>query len=110
MARDDLPLTYRRFSQRFPAVVEAHSVLGETTEGAGPLDDRTRSLVKLGICLGAGLESAAKSHARRAVEAGATREEVEHAVLLGVGTVGFSRSVMTWVWVSQALDEVAGEE
>ena len=47
MARDDLPLTYRKFSERFPAVVEAHSALGEATEEAGPLDDRTRSLVKL---------------------------------------------------------------
>jgi alkylhydroperoxidase/carboxymuconolactone decarboxylase family protein YurZ len=39
------------------------------------------------------------------LEAGATREELEHATLLGVGTAGFSRAVMTWVWVNEALDE-----
>jgi alkylhydroperoxidase/carboxymuconolactone decarboxylase family protein YurZ len=101
----ELPLTYRRFADRFPAVVDAHSALGAATEDAGPLDDRTRSLIKLGICLGAGLESAARSHTRRALEAGATREELEHAVVLGVGTVGFSRAVMTWAWIQEEFQD-----
>jgi 4-carboxymuconolactone decarboxylase len=105
MDYEDRPRTFREFADRFPDVVRAHEELGKATEAGGPLDEKTRSLVKLGICLGAGLESAAKSHVRRAVEAGATREELEHATLLGVGTAGFSRAVMTWVWVNEALDE-----
>ncbi len=105
MSDNELPLTYRQFSSRFPDVVNAHSALGEATADAGPLDEKTRSLVSLGICLGAGLESAAKSHVRRAIEAGATREELEHAAILGIGTVGFSRSVMTWMWIRDALED-----
>ena len=105
MSYEDRPRTFREFATRFPAVVAAHEELGKATEAAGPLDEKTRSLVKLGICLGAGLESAAKSHARRAVAAGATREEVEHVAVLGLGTAGFSRGVMTWVWVNEAMDE-----
>jgi hypothetical protein len=29
-------------------------------------------------------------------------------VLLGVSTVGFSRTVMTWVWVTEQLDGEGG--
>lgn len=104
MGENELPRTYERFSGRYPEVVRAHAALGKAAADAGPLDRRTCELVKLGICLGAGLESAAKSHARRALAAGATRDEIEHAVVQGINTAGFSRTVMTWVWVTEQLD------
>jgi alkylhydroperoxidase/carboxymuconolactone decarboxylase family protein YurZ len=103
-----LPRTYERFSERYPDIARSNAVLGKAAANAGPLERKVSELVKLGISLGAGLESAAKSHARRALGAGATREEVEHAVLLGVSTVGFSRTVMTWVWVTEQLDGEGG--
>lgn len=99
----DLPRTFLEMSERFPDLVEAHSAMGRALDEAGPLDRKALELVKLGICVGASLESAAKSHVRRALEAGATPEEIEHAALLGMNTVGFSRTVMAWVWVREQL-------
>ena len=49
-------------------------------DGVGPLDAKAKALVKIGICVGAGLESALRSHVRRAGEAGASREEIEQAI------------------------------
>ena len=80
-SRDALPYTYLQFRDRFPTVTDAHSRLGEAAAAAGPLEEKTRSLVNLGICLGAGLASAARSHARRARDAGATLEELEDDAL-----------------------------
>lgn len=102
----DLPRTFLAFSERFPAVVDAHSAMGKALDDAGPLDRKSAELVKLGVCVGASLESATKSHVRRAAEAGATREEIEHAVLQGMNTVGFSRTVMAWVWATEQLEDV----
>jgi alkylhydroperoxidase/carboxymuconolactone decarboxylase family protein YurZ len=103
----DRPLTFQRFSSRFPGVTEAHAALGAATDEAGPLSAREQQLAKLGLCVGAGLESATKSHVRRALEAGLTREEIEHAILQGVGTLGFSTTVRAWVWATEQMDAEA---
>lgn len=99
----DVPRMYDRFTSRFPALGEAHVALGKAGD-EGPFDRKTVELLKLAICVGAGLESASKSHARRAVQHGATREEVEHAVSLAANPIGFSRTVMAWQWVTEQLE------
>jgi len=86
-----LPKRYVRFFERYPQVGKAYESLGEQVGAAGPLDEKTRCLVKLGISLGAGLEGAARSHAHKALEAGVTREELEHVALLMTPTLGFPR-------------------
>lgn len=99
----DVPRTYQQFTTRFPAISEAHEAVGRAGDH-GPLDRKAVELIKLGICVGAGLESASKSHARRAAQHGASREEVEQAVALAVNPVGFPRAVMAWRWVTEQLE------
>ena len=45
------------------------------------------------MAIAAGLEGAVHSHARRALEAGATRDEVRHVGLLALTTIGFPRMI-----------------
>lgn len=105
----DVPKTFERFVDRYPELGAALTAMGEAVASAGPLDARTAELVKLGVCVGAGLESATKSHARRALQAGASPDEVLHAVLQGMNTVGWSKTVMAWQWASDQLaDEAQG--
>lgn len=98
------PKTFRDFVARFPVLGEAHQRIGREVESLGPLDAKGCSLVKIGISLGAGLESALRSHVRRAMQAGATREEIEQAILLGMNTVGFPRTVAAWSWANQQFE------
>lgn len=100
----EAPATFRAFIERFPELKEAHEAIGRATDGAGPLDAKTRHLVKMGIALGAGLESAFRSHVRRARENGASRAEIEQAVLLAMNTVGLPRTVMGWQWAGEQLE------
>lgn len=104
-----LPQTFKDFVAKYPVLGEAHQRVGREVEALGPLDAKTCSLVKIGICLGAGLESALRSHVRRAMQAGATKEEVEQAVLLGMNTVGFPRTVAAWAWANQQFARDEGE-
>jgi alkylhydroperoxidase/carboxymuconolactone decarboxylase family protein YurZ len=96
-----LPKTYRRFAERFPTIVEAHQLMNEAARQAGPLDARTCELVKMGIALGAGLESSFHSHVRRALEHGAKPAEIEQAVVLAASTCGFSRAAAGWRWAQE---------
>jgi AhpD family alkylhydroperoxidase len=99
------PKPYQDFKKEFPAVVEAYERLGEACHWHGPLDPKTRELIKIGIALGAGLESATRSHVRRALEAGATPEEVRHAALLATTTIGFPSMMRAMTWVNDVLEK-----
>ena len=62
---DYLPEVYQRFSNRFPAVKEAFDALGAAEHEAGPLGEKERRLVKLGVAVGAESEGAVRSHASK---------------------------------------------
>ena len=78
-------------------------MLGAATAAAGPLDRKTRALVKLGLAIGGQMEGAVHSHTRRALEAGCTAEEIRHAVVLATTTLGFPSMMKCLSWVDDVL-------
>ncbi len=100
---DYLPEVYVRFRSSYPQVAEALDRLAAATEAAGPLDQKTQRLVKLGIAIGALAQGAVRSNVRRALEAGATAEEVRHVALLAVTTGGFPMAIAGLGWVEEVL-------
>jgi 4-carboxymuconolactone decarboxylase len=100
----DLPGTFKAFVGKFPEIADAHEAIARAVEGYGPLDGRMRELIKIGIAIGAGHETATRSHVRRALEQGATEAEIEQAVLLAMNTCGFPRTVMAWQWARRQID------
>lgn len=98
-----LPPFYQEVSRRFPAVRQQHEALAAACHEAGPLDPKVRHLVKLGIAIGARYQGAVQSHVRQALEAGATREEIEHVALLSTTTTGFPNAVAALSWIADVL-------
>ncbi len=108
-ATPKLPGTFKQFCEKFPDLATAHEAMTAAAFDAGALDAKTCSLIKIGVSLGAGLESAVKSHVRRASEAGATSAEIEQAILLAMTTVGFPRTVAAWSWARQQFERDRAE-
>ena len=106
---EKLPGTYKAFVTKFPDLGKAHEDVGQAVERLGPLDAKTQALIKVGICVGAGLESAMRSHVRRAMQHGATESEIEQAIMLGMNTVGFPRTVAAWSWARLQFDREKAE-
>jgi 4-carboxymuconolactone decarboxylase len=100
----DLPLPYRNIREEFPEVAEAYDALGNAIHKSGPLDDKTRQLIKLALAVGAGMEGATHAHTRRSLEMGISPEEIKHVVLLAMTTLGFPATVSAYTWVSDELD------
>lgn len=98
-----LPGAYRRFADAHPRLIHAYEELSTASLGEGPLDRRSAELVKLGIAVGARLEGAVHSHTRRALEAGATPDEIRHAVRLAITTLGFPSMMAALGWVNDVL-------
>src|SRR5689334_16823053 len=93
-----LPSAYRRFAGEHPRIIAAYEALGD-----GPLDRRTAELVKIGIAVGARLEGAVHAHVRRAQDAGATPDDVRHAIRLATTTVGFPTMMAALAWANDIL-------
>lgn len=99
-----LPKRYRQFFEDFPEVGQAYEAYGQAVAAAGPLDEKTRCLVKLAISLAARMEGGAKSHAHKAIEAGATPEELRHVAVLLAPTIGFPNMMAGLGWVDEVLE------
>ena len=100
-----LPKVYQQFQDRFPEVFNNFKQLGIATREAGPLDEKTQDLIKLGIAAGANSRGGVMSNTRKAIAAGATVEEVEHAVLLAMTTTGFPKTIAALSWVQEVVTE-----
>ncbi len=98
-----LPKAYENFSKDYPQVLEAYKNLGKVCREAGPLDEKAQEMVKLGISIGAASRGTVMSSTRKALAAGATREEVIHAVLLALSTTGFPNMVAALGWANEVL-------
>ncbi len=99
----DLPQPYVQFQETYSDIWQAYDQLGATVHNHGPLDEKARGLVKLGIAIGSQQEGAVHAHVRKLLEAGASANEIRHAALLAVTTIGFPATMATLTWVEDIL-------
>ncbi|MDP8925652.1 MAG: carboxymuconolactone decarboxylase family protein [Actinomycetota bacterium] len=102
---DYLPNVYQKFEHRYPAVKEAFDALGAAEHEAGPLGEKERRLVKLGIAVGAESEGAVRSHVRKLLGVGVAEEEILHTIVLALTTVGFPTTNAALGWAEEVLSE-----
>jgi len=98
-----LPNRFTNFVETYPAVGTAYRELSEAASGAGPIDKKTQSLVKLGIAIASELEGGTHSAARKALDAGCTAEELRHVAILAVTTIGFPTMMKGLSWVDDVI-------
>lgn len=101
----ELPKKFKDFMDANPAIENAYNQLGSAVHSAGPLDEKTRALIKLAISTGAKLEGALHSHARKALEAGVTKEEMRHAVILALPTIGLPSTMAALTWLDDIINK-----
>lgn len=99
IAKRRLPAYAGQLAKSKPDVWQAYESLGEALASSGPLDDRSRRLVKLALAVGAGSEGAVHSHARQALAEGLPAEALRHVALLGVTTLGLPAAVAALTWI-----------
>lgn len=93
------PKHWNRLAKLYPDYTAAVEHLGETVRNAGPLEPKVAELIQLAAAAAVHSEGAVHSHARRAQKAGATPEEVQHAILLLTSTIGFPAVAAALSWI-----------
>jgi 4-carboxymuconolactone decarboxylase len=62
-------------------------------EKGGPLDEKTRWLIKIALSTSCQYEHALRTHILKALKSGCTKEEIEHTILLVAPTAGFPKTM-----------------
>ena len=99
------PGLYVTLKKQYPEYLAAVEALGETVRKLGPLDEKTLHLIQLAAAAAIRSEGATHSHARRARQAGATNEEIRHALLALTSTLGFPNVTAALSWSDDVLKE-----
>jgi AhpD family alkylhydroperoxidase len=104
MAQPKVPVKhYQKLSKQFPGVISAVEELGTAIRMAGPIQGKTVELIQLAGAAAMQSEGSVHSHTRRALKAGATKEEVLHALVLLISTIGFPRASAALNWAQDVI-------
>lgn len=101
--KETLPQHFKNFVEQYPNVWEGHQKLTEACAEAGPLERKSRELIKVAVSGAVGQETAVERHAVMAVQEGASEREVYQAILLLITTVGFPRASAALKWAERAM-------
>ncbi len=108
MSEEMYPGWYSFIKEKHGKFIQALEQLGEAVRQEGPLDDKTAHLIQLAGAAASRSVGAVHSHTRRALKAGASPEEIYHALILLTSTIGFPHTSAALSWVYGILGE-AGE-
>ncbi len=100
-----LPSHFEWFRKTFPAAAVAYETFGDSVHAGGPLDGKTRALIKVAISGAARLEGGLHAHVRKALRGGATAAEIYHVLLLLMPTVGFPGAMAALAWAREVIEE-----
>ena len=102
----DVPERFRIFCARHPGVAAAYEDLAAECRKVGPLDAREQALARLGVAIGSQVEGAVRSQARKALDTGLTPDEIRHAMMLSLSTIGFPRMMAAIAWTEDILENM----
>ena len=100
-----LPKLYKEFAEKNPEIQKHYKALAESCRNSGPLDSKVQELVMLGLAIGTNSRGGVMSHTRKALAAGASAEEVTHAILLTLTSAGFPHMMAAMNWANEVLEK-----
>lgn len=105
MAEGKYPPWYGHIKEKHGDVIQALEQLGAALRQAGPVPGKTAHLIQLAAAAAIRSEGSVHSHTRRALQAGATPDEIYHALILLTSTIGFPTVSAALSWASEAIEK-----
>ncbi len=107
MTEAQFPPWYRLIKKNYGKFMDSLEQLGEAVRREGPLDEKTSHLIQLAAAAAVRSEGSVHSHVRRARAAGASPEEIYHALILLTSTIGFPTVSAALSWAYDVLEQKA---
>ena len=99
-----LPSHYQSEKLQQNEFIGAVEALGKALKAQGPVQGKWAHLLQLAASIAIHSEGGVHSHVRQALDHGATREEVRHAIILLTSTLGFPTVSAALSWAEDILD------
>ncbi len=96
---------YLKLKERHSNLIDAVEALSKAARASGPLDDKTVHLIQLGAAAAIHSKGSVCSHAARALDSGATPEEIRHAIIVLTSTIGFPTIAAALSWVEELFEK-----
>jgi 4-carboxymuconolactone decarboxylase len=95
---------YTWMLEKFGNVMDKHQDLGKAVREAGPIDEKNSHLIQLGAAAAIRAEGSVHSHVKRALDAGASAEEIYHTIVLLTSTIGFPAVAAALSWAKDIVE------
>jgi 4-carboxymuconolactone decarboxylase len=93
--------------ENYPDLYKAYENYGKTLhEQTGPLESKCRWLIKIAVSTTCQYEYALCTHIRKALKAGCTKKDIEHAILLTAPSAGFPKAMEALLILREVLEEL----
>jgi AhpD family alkylhydroperoxidase len=95
---------YTWLVSKFDKVLQSHQEFGKAVREAGPIEEKTAQLIQLAAAAAIRSEGGVHSHVKRALQAGATADEVYHSLILLSSTIGFPTVAASLSWAKDIIE------
>lgn len=103
---DPIQENLKYFIDKHGDIYEAYSSYGKAIhEKGGPLEEKTKRLIKVAVSATIGNEYSLTTHIKKALKAGCTLEEIEHTILLVAPTAGFPAMMKALMTLREETDQ-----
>ena len=95
---------YKWLLQKFSTIMEKHQDLGKAIREAGPIEGKNSQLIQLSAAAALRSEGSVHSHVKRALDAGASADEIYHTIILLTSTIGFPAVAAALSWAKDIIE------
>lgn len=94
------------FIKKHQDIYESYEEYGKKIdEQGGPLEEKTKRLIKVAISATIENQYSLKTHIKKALKSGCTIEEIEHTILLVAPTAGFPTMMKALISIREEIGE-----
>lgn len=103
---DTIEENLKYFMQHHGEIYAAYEDYGKLVHyKGGPLDEKTRWLIKIALSTACQYNYALRTHIIKAIKSGCSREEIEHAIMLVAPTAGFPKTMEGLLILREEVDK-----
>jgi 4-carboxymuconolactone decarboxylase len=103
---DVIEKNLKYLTEKHGEIYDSYEKFGKLVhEKGGPLDEKTRWLIKIALSTDCQYEYALRTHILKALKAGCTKEEIEHVILLVAPTCGFPKMMQGLLILRHILEQ-----
>lgn len=102
---EEFPKNYIGIRDRYQEYSSILGDLGKVVRDSGPIEHKNTHLVQLAASAAIRSEGAVHSHTKRALEAGASPEEIYQALLLVTSIIGFPNVAAAISWADDVIQK-----